>query len=52
MTGQKNQTLKTKDTETQKTKTQKDDNLVLTKEYVENEDSYKLILSKVMTTSK
>ena len=52
MTGQKNRTLKTKDTETQKTKTQKDDNLVLTKEDVENEDSYKPILSKVMTTSK
>ena len=33
--------MKAKDTETRKTKTQKDENLVLPKEQVENADLYK-----------
>ena len=44
--------LKTKDTETRKTKTQKGENLVSPKEYVENVDWYKPLLNKTMTTCK
>ena len=42
--------FKVKDTETQKTKTQRDENLVLPKEQVENADLHKPALNKVMTT--
>ena len=44
--------LETKDTETRKTKTQKGENLVSPKEYVENVDWYKPLLNKTMTTCK
>ena len=36
--------------ETRKTKTQKDENLALPKEQVENADFYKPVLNKIMTT--
>ena len=42
--------MKAKDRETRKTKTQKDENLVLPKEEVENADLYEPILDKIMTT--
>ena len=42
--------MKAKDTETRQTKTQKDENLVLPKAYVENVDLYKPALNKIMTT--
>ena len=42
--------MKTKDTETRKTKTQEDENLVLPKEQVENAALYKPALNKIMTT--
>ena len=42
--------MKAKDTEIQKTKTQKHKNLVLPKEQVENADLYKPVLNKIMTT--
>ena len=42
--------MKAKDTETRKTKTQKDGNLVLPKEQVENADLYKPVQNKIMTT--
>ena len=41
---------KTKDKKARKTKTQKDENLVLPKEYVENEDLYKPVRNKIMST--
>ena len=44
--------LKTKDTETRKTKTQKGENLVSPKEYVENVDWYKPLPNETMTTCK
>ena len=44
------QKQKHKDTETRKTKTQKDENLALPKEQVENADFYKPVLNKIMTT--
>ena len=44
------QQQKHKQTETRKTKAQKDENLVLPKEQVENEDFHKPVLNKVMTT--
>ena len=43
---------KMKDTETQKTKAQKDKKLSFTKELVENTEFYKFILNKIMTTLK
>ena len=42
--------MKAKDTETRKTKTQKDGNLVLPKEQVENAELHKPVLNKIMTT--
>ena len=42
--------MKAKDTETRKPKTQKNENLVLPKEQVENADLYKPVLNKIMTT--
>ena len=42
--------LKAKDTETRKTKTQKDENLVLQKEQVGSADLYKPVLNKIMTS--
>ena len=44
------QQQKHKQTETRKTKTEKDENLVLPKEYVENAGFYKPVLNKIMTT--
>ena len=41
--------MKVKDSETRKTKTQKEENLVLPKKYVENTDLYKPVLNKIMT---
>ena len=49
---EQNWKLKAKDAETRKTKTQKDENLVLPKEQVENADLYKPVLNKIMTTCK
>ena len=43
---------KKQNTETQKTKKQKDKNLVLPKEEVESADLYKPVLNKIMTTRK
>ena len=42
--------FKTKDTGTRKTKTLKEEKLVLQKEYVENVDFYKPVLNKIITT--
>ena len=42
--------MKAKDIERQKPKAQKDENLVLPKEQVENADLYKPVLNKIMTT--
>ena len=42
--------MKAGDTETRKTKTRKNENLVLPKEQVENADLYKPVLNKLMTT--
>ena len=42
--------LKTENTETPKTKTQEDENLVLPKEQIENVDSYHSVPNKIMTT--
>ena len=44
--------MKAGDTEIRKTKTQKNENLVLPKEQVENADLYKPVLNKIMTTRK
>ena len=44
--------LKTKEIETWKTKTQKDENPVLAKEQVENADLDIPVLNKIMTTHK
>ena len=44
--------LNSKDTETRKPKTQKDENLVVPKEYAENEDLYKPVPNKIITTAK
>ena len=41
---------KHKQTETRKTKTEKDENLVLPKEQVENADFYKPVQNQIMTT--
>ena len=46
------QKLKTNNTETRKTKTQKDEKLVLPKSQVENADLYKPVLNKIMITRK
>ena len=43
---------KNKGTETRKTKTQKDEILVLPKKYIENADLYEPVLTKIMTTRK
>ena len=43
---------KNKGTETRKTKTQKDEILVLPKKYIENADLYEPVLKKIMTTRK
>ena len=43
---------KTKDTKTQKIKTQKDENWVLPKELAANADLFKPVLNKLMTTCK
>ena len=48
--GTENLKIKTKDTGTRKTKTLKEEKLVLQKEYVENVDFYKPVLNKIMTT--
>ena len=45
-----NKTFHSKHKERRKPKTQKDENLVLPKEQVENADLYKLVLNKIMTT--
>ena len=42
--------MRAKDTETRKTKTEKDENLVLQKEQVENADLYKPVQNKITTT--
>ena len=44
------QQQKHKQTETQKPKTQKDENLVLPKEQGKNADFFKPVLNKIMTT--
>ena len=42
--------LKTKDTGKRKVKTEKDENLALPKEQIENSELYKPVLNKIMTT--
>ena len=44
------QNQKQKETETRKSKTQKDENILLPKEQVQNADFYKPVLNKIMTT--